>query len=858
MARPPLEIVHVGSACRDIDPSDPRGWRLGGGVTYAALTTARLGLRTAAIVGADAEAAGSSELDTLRQAGAEVLVVPLDEGPVFHNVETPAGRVQTCIQRGVPLPIPSIPVGWLAAAGWSIVPVADEIPDAWAAVIPQGAYVSVAWQGFLRELRAGQRVVRRAPRPSPILHRADLVGVSHQDVPRETPVAALCDAAPSGRRPADHPRGVRRAARGGRAGRAGGDGALPADRDERRARPDRCRRHLPRGPPVDRPAPGDRRASAGTPPRGPAVRGRCRVAGRRGARPGRRAGPRRSPRPPGAGADPPGGAARPSLTRWAWSSPRTRARRGGDPAAAVPRVSRSTPAAAAIAGRGCAGPPRAAVPAVRAGRRRSVAASPAAAADSAPRGSRRRCSRSLASSIAATTAVRPGPAASADQASAASSQRPRRRRRCARSAAMRSSDQGAAKAAVRGFAGPAEIADLAPPKSAATLGDHHGSSRTAAVGRVGAAGRRCGVGRRARQRGVEAAERLVEPAYPGEGTGEAGEIARRRRPTGILGGVPRVEDGEQPRQRADVLVVVADDRRERLGRATTQEPEVAAGDLPALDVAVAVHPEQSRLHGSQPCVLEAMAEQPTDDREQVEMAGVDRGGAAVHPVAGHEQGPVEAATVVGHEPGVVRQVRRDGLEQGRLLAVVGEQQLDLPEGVADPPAEADEERHGPGRRGQPRRLRVEADQRHVRGRLPGERCQPLPVERDRPDGDLAANDGPVRRSHDLAVDGAGQPLGEDVPVDPGVRERPALVEVEVPGRSPRRRPVALEPPDEPLVAVGARRVIPRRPRRPGGRRRRRWRPGRRAAGARAVGHRRPARGAVRCRPDSRRRSRSRR
>ncbi len=192
MARPPLEIVHVGSACRDIDPSDPRGWRLGGGVTYAALTTARLGLRTAAIVGADAEAAGSSELDTLRQAGAEVLVVPLDEGPVFHNVETPAGREQTCIQRGVPLPIPSIPVGWLAAAGWSIVPVADEIPDAWAAVIPQGAYVSVAWQGFLRELRAGQRVVRRAPRPSPILHRADLVGVSHQDVPRETPVAALC------------------------------------------------------------------------------------------------------------------------------------------------------------------------------------------------------------------------------------------------------------------------------------------------------------------------------------------------------------------------------------------------------------------------------------------------------------------------------------------------------------------------------------------------------------------------------------------------------------------------------------------------------------------------------------------
>ena len=117
MARPQLEIVHVGSACRDVDPSDPRGWRLGGGVTYAALTTARLGLRTAAIVGADADAAASTELDALRDAGVDVQVVPLEEGPVFHNVETPKGRVQTCIQRGVPLPIPPIPVGWLAAAG---------------------------------------------------------------------------------------------------------------------------------------------------------------------------------------------------------------------------------------------------------------------------------------------------------------------------------------------------------------------------------------------------------------------------------------------------------------------------------------------------------------------------------------------------------------------------------------------------------------------------------------------------------------------------------------------------------------------------------------------------------------------
>ena len=32
MAPPRVEVVHVGSACRDIAPDDPRGWRLGGGV----------------------------------------------------------------------------------------------------------------------------------------------------------------------------------------------------------------------------------------------------------------------------------------------------------------------------------------------------------------------------------------------------------------------------------------------------------------------------------------------------------------------------------------------------------------------------------------------------------------------------------------------------------------------------------------------------------------------------------------------------------------------------------------------------------------------------------------------------------
>jgi sugar/nucleoside kinase (ribokinase family) len=191
MTRPAIEVVHIGSACRDIAPEDPRGWRIGGGVMYAALTTARLGLRTAAVVGVDDAAAGARELDLLSDAGVDVLRVPLREGPIYHNVETPAGRVQTSVQPGMPLPIPVLPAASTEAPGWSVVAVAGEVHDDWADVIPPDAHVAVAWQGFLRDLRAGERVQQLAPRPSPILARADLVGVSRHDVAPDVPLRAL-------------------------------------------------------------------------------------------------------------------------------------------------------------------------------------------------------------------------------------------------------------------------------------------------------------------------------------------------------------------------------------------------------------------------------------------------------------------------------------------------------------------------------------------------------------------------------------------------------------------------------------------------------------------------------------------
>jgi sugar/nucleoside kinase (ribokinase family) len=191
MVRTPPAIVHVGSASRDLAADDPRGWRLGGGVTYAALATARCGLPTGAIVGVDEIAAGAEELDLLRAAGVELQLVPLDEGPVFQNAETPTGRRQTAIAAGHPLGVVTLPEGWSAVGAWSFTPVADELPDDWVEIATAESTVVVGWQGMLRRLESGRLVERRAPSERALVRRADLVGVSHHDLAPGTALADL-------------------------------------------------------------------------------------------------------------------------------------------------------------------------------------------------------------------------------------------------------------------------------------------------------------------------------------------------------------------------------------------------------------------------------------------------------------------------------------------------------------------------------------------------------------------------------------------------------------------------------------------------------------------------------------------
>jgi sugar/nucleoside kinase (ribokinase family) len=186
------QVVVVGAACRDIATDDPRGWRMGGGVTYSALTVARLGLPTAALVGVDEIAEQGNELDLLRAAGVDVRTVRLGRGPIFENIERPEGRLQISHSPSDPVPVEALPPEWRAAPGWILAPVAAELPDEWASVPDDKATVAVGWQGLLRVLNKDRPVEHLSPPPAPIFRRAALVGVSRYAHVQPSVLAELC------------------------------------------------------------------------------------------------------------------------------------------------------------------------------------------------------------------------------------------------------------------------------------------------------------------------------------------------------------------------------------------------------------------------------------------------------------------------------------------------------------------------------------------------------------------------------------------------------------------------------------------------------------------------------------------
>jgi sugar/nucleoside kinase (ribokinase family) len=185
------DVVVVGSAARDVDSTDPRGWRLGGTAPYTALGIARLGLRVGVLLGVDGAAADAVELDLLRHAGVDIRPAPLDEGPEFDNRETPAGRDQWCVAVGHPLGSAAFPDAWRRAPILVLAAVAGELGPEWAGIATDSRLVALALQGVVRDLTAGQRTRLRPLLRSALTERADMLMMGRDDIAPSGPGDAL-------------------------------------------------------------------------------------------------------------------------------------------------------------------------------------------------------------------------------------------------------------------------------------------------------------------------------------------------------------------------------------------------------------------------------------------------------------------------------------------------------------------------------------------------------------------------------------------------------------------------------------------------------------------------------------------
>jgi hypothetical protein len=154
---PPVDYLLIGHVCRDLLPD---GDRLGGTVTFGALTAKKLGLQPAIVTSApDQFERLLSVLD-----GIPLARIPSEKPTTFENIYTPEGRQQTVQGFAERLYYDHIPPGWRRSPIVHLAPVIDEVPPDLVSRFPQ-ALVGITPQGWLRGWDAQGHVFSKPWRP---------------------------------------------------------------------------------------------------------------------------------------------------------------------------------------------------------------------------------------------------------------------------------------------------------------------------------------------------------------------------------------------------------------------------------------------------------------------------------------------------------------------------------------------------------------------------------------------------------------------------------------------------------------------------------------------------------------------
>lgn len=178
--QPVIDYLAIGHASRDLTPDGPR---LGGSVTYAALTARALGLRVGIVTSAPDDFGLWGPL--AGDKGISLVRLPAANPTTFENRYDAAGhRQQTVSNRAAFLDAKTVPAEWRRAPIVHMAPIIAEVDPALAGEFP-ASLVGATLQGWLRDTDERGNVRRVAWHDERLFKAASAAILSTEDVNRD-------------------------------------------------------------------------------------------------------------------------------------------------------------------------------------------------------------------------------------------------------------------------------------------------------------------------------------------------------------------------------------------------------------------------------------------------------------------------------------------------------------------------------------------------------------------------------------------------------------------------------------------------------------------------------------------------
>ncbi len=150
----PPDILLIGHVTSDLVSADRNSAsRLGGTVSFAAITALRLGRRPTVIT----RAAATTDLSEL-PADLDLHVLPSPVTTTFANLYTQQGRIQYCYAQALPITAADIPQEFRHPRAVLLGPLVNEINADVASIFHQQSFVAAVPQGWMRQWDDSGRV----------------------------------------------------------------------------------------------------------------------------------------------------------------------------------------------------------------------------------------------------------------------------------------------------------------------------------------------------------------------------------------------------------------------------------------------------------------------------------------------------------------------------------------------------------------------------------------------------------------------------------------------------------------------------------------------------------------------------